>query len=149
MPVSLVLFCYAASQTKFEAEASIKTGQFVFSSNSQKFFNISRVRGSALGNIIILNSGFLDSKSTFSHESVHVFQYYDFNFVNTLTKKPIDNLFKNSTFYKKASNYFYSDLEGAVILRTLYLAEFKTGSKERYYENFFEREAGIYSNTIN
>ena len=146
MPVSLILFGYTASQTKFEAETSIKTGQFVFSSNSQNFFNISRVRGSALGNIIILNSVFLDSKSTFSHESVHVFQYYDFNFVNTLTKKPIDNLFKNSNFYNNASKFIYSDVEGLILLRSLYLAEYKIGS--RYYENFFEREAAIYSDTF-
>ncbi len=148
MPVSLVLLGYLAVQSKFEPEISMKTGQFVFSNSNFRLQNIDNYRGFALGNIISFNPKFVESTSTFSHELIHVFQYYEYNFLSKLTKKPIDNLFKNSNFYKNASKFIYSDAEGALLLRTLYKAEFKTGSKERYYENFFEREAGVYSNTI-
>ena len=149
MPVSLVLLGYVAVQSKFEPEISMKTGQFVFSNSNFRLQNIDNYRGFTLGNIISFNPKFVESTSTFSHEMIQVFQYYEYNFLSKLTKKPIDNLFKNSKFYNNASKFICSDAEGALLLRTLYKSEFKTGSKERYYENFFEREAGVYSNTIN
>lgn len=146
MPVSLVLLGYLATKSKFEVDISLKTGQFVFSSAKFRIQDFTTYRGFTLGNNICFNPNFISDKNTFSHEMIHVFQYYEYNFLTKLTKKPIDSLFKNSNFYQKSSNYFYSDIEGALLLRSLYLIEYKVGS--RYYENFFEREAGIYTNTI-
>ena len=146
MPVSLVLLGYVAVQSKFEPEISMKAGQFVFSSSNFRIQNIDNYRGFALGNIICFNPNFVGNNSTFSHEMIHVFQYYEYNFLSKLTKKPIDNMFKNSNFYNNASKFIYSDVEGLILLRSLYLAEYKIGS--RYYENFFEREAAIYSDTF-
>lgn len=144
MPISLILLGYVASKSKFEAKISLETGQFVFSSSK---FNtlVTDYRAFTIGNVIVYDSRLIGDSSTFSHEMIHVFQYYDYNFVNSLTKKPIDNLFRNSNFYKKASKFIYSDLQ-APVLYLLYQSQYKSGSQ--YYENFYEREAGIYSNTI-
>ncbi len=146
MPVSLVLLGYLATKSKFEIDISLKTGQFIFSSAEFRIQDLIAYRGFTLGNNICYNPNFIGDKSTFSHEMIHVFQYYDYNFVNTLTKKPIDNWLKNSNFYKKASKFIHSDIEGVLFLRLLVLTEYEKGSD--YYKNFFEREAGIYSNTI-
>ncbi len=149
MPVSLILLGYLATKSKFEIDISLKTGQFVFSSANFRVQDLNTYRGFSLGNLVCFNPKFTGDKTTFSHEMIHVFQYYEYNFVSKLSKKPIDYLFEKSHFYKSASKIINSDIEGATLLFFLYSAEYKGGTKARYYKNFFECEAGVYSGTIN
>lgn len=139
MPVSFILSLYVASQSKFEVEKTIATGELVFSSS--KFD--SRYRGLTIGNAVVLNSDFVQNKNTISHEFIHIYQYNDYNFVNTFLDKPINRLFKNSKFYVKTKRFLYYDLQ-APILHGLYLLSNGTN----YYDNFYEREAGTFSNTL-
>jgi len=59
--------------------------------------------------------------------------------------KPLQNLKVNSNIFDRVSNHLYYDLQG-LVLRPLYLLE--NLNRDCYYDNFFENEAGYYSNTI-
>lgn len=145
MPVSLVLTVYSAIGNKFELERTIQTGEIIFS-NSDISGNRISARGVANGNILVLNNNSLNELDLYSHEIIHIYQYYDYNFVNTYLNKPFDNWKSKSDTFDKMNDLFYFDMQGAV-LRPLYLLE--NGNRNCYYDNFFENEAGFYSNTIN
>lgn len=141
MPVSFLMSTYAIATSKFEFNISIKTGELVFSSNRIISTNY---RGYTIGTTIVMNSNFIDNKKTFSHELIHVYQYYDYAFVNDFLDKPINKLKSKSHFLSK-HDFLYFDLQ-APLLFSLYSIE---KSKSKYYDNFFEKEAGFYSNTLN
>ncbi len=142
MPVSLILTTTVAFSTKFEFKKTLQTGELIFSTSSAG----STTQASTYGNIIVFSNHQLDNYSVYSHEIIHIYQYYDYNFVNTYLNKPIDNWATKSKTFKKINNLIYLDLQG-VILRPLYLLE--NINRNCYYDNFFEYEAGFYSNTIN
>lgn len=145
MPVSLGLTIYTAIGNKFELERTLQTGELIFSSNEIGFDGID-ARGAALGNVLLINSRFLNTYDLYAHEFIHVYQYYDYNFVNSYIDKPIENWRFRSETFTKLDNIFHWDLQ-ALVLRPLYLLE--NNNRNCYYENFFENEAGFYSNTIN
>ncbi|WP_233558658.1 hypothetical protein [Aquimarina sp. BL5] len=145
MPVSLFLTAYSAIGNKFELERTLKTGEIIFSSRDIYVNGIS-ARGIANGNILIVNSNSLNEYDLYSHEIIHIYQYYDYNFVNTYLNKPFENWKSKSNTFNKINDLFYFDMQGAV-LRLLYLLE--NENRNCYYDNFFENEAGFYSNTIN
>src|SRR5690606_24240246 len=93
-----------------------------------------------LGTTLVMHSNFIHNKATFSHEVIHIYQYYDYNFLNSFLSKPIYNSKLLSQF-----DFLYYDLQGA-ILNPLYLLE--KNRADKYFDNFFEKEAGFYSNTI-
>lgn len=141
MPISFLLTTYTAFTTVFEMNKSIKSGEFVFSSNKIK----SNFNGYTLGTAIVLNNKLQNEKRTFSHELIHAYQYYDYNFVNSFLNKPTSKTFSDSSFFNN-KKLFYYDLQ-IPILYSLYRIEYKSG--ESYYENFYEREAAVYSNSFN
>ena len=145
MPVSLLLTAYSAVGNKFELERTLQTGEIIFLSSDISGNGIP-ARGVANGNILVLNSNSLNEFDLYSHEIIHIYQYYDYNFVNTYLNKPFDNWESKSNTFDKINDLFYFDMQGAV-LRPLYLLE--NGNRSCYYDNFFENEAGFYSNTIN
>jgi hypothetical protein len=145
MPVSLLMTAYTAIGNKFELERTLQTGEIIFSSSDISVNEIS-TRGVTIGNILLLNTDSLNNYDLYSHEIIHVYQYYDYNFVNTYLNKPFDNWKSKSNTFHKMNDLFYFDMQGAV-LRPLYLLE--NGNRNCYYDNFFENEAGFYSNTIN
>ncbi len=145
MPVSLLLTAYSAIGNKFELERTLQTGEIIFSNSDISGDGIS-ARGVANGNILVLNSNSLNEFDLYSHEIIHIYQYYDYNFVNTYLNKPFDNWKSKSNTFDKMNDLLYFDMQGAV-LRPLYLLE--NGNRNCYYDNFFENEAGFYSNTIN
>lgn len=142
MPASLILTSAVAFNTKFELKKTLQTGEFIFSTNDPKFESGAR----AYGNILAFTNDRLNDYSLYSHEIIHIYQYYDYNFVNTYFNKPIENWQSKSNTFNEISNFLYFDLQGAV-LRPLYLLE--NGNRNCYFDNFFENEAGFYSNTIN
>jgi hypothetical protein len=139
MPVSLLLTGIYAYGNKFELEKSLKTGEMIFSV-SDNFEHA----GATWGKLILIDKSRLDNFDIIAHEIVHSYQYEDFNFVNTFINKPKLDLLNKSKFGKKLNKYFYFDLQ-APIFGGLYLLE---DGGNRYYDNFFEYEAAIFSNTL-
>ncbi len=144
MPVSLYLTVSTAIGNKFEFERTLQTGEIIFSGSNLSGNGID-ARGIARGNILLIDQRSLNQYDLISHEIIHIYQYYDYNFVNTYFNKPIDRWNNNSKTFKFLNDIFYWDLQGP-ILRGLYLYE--NLNRNCYYDNFFENEAGFYSNTI-
>jgi hypothetical protein len=87
----------------------------------------------------------INNYDTFSHEFIHIYQYYDFNVFNTYLTTTLKKFRFNSKTFDKLSNYLYYDLQASV-LEPLYFLQ--NQNIDCYYDNFFENEAGYYSNTI-
>lgn len=145
MPVSLTMTAITAFNNKFDLNTSLRTGELVFSNESLPESFGFEVTGYSLGNIIVLRENIMDFESVLTHELVHTFQYYDFNYVNTYFNKAKNELTEN-LFLNKLNNIFYLDTQGAVF-RGLYLLE--NINRKAYSDNFFENEAAFYSNTPN
>lgn len=144
LPISLALTVYVAVSNKFELKRTLQTGEFIFSSD-----DISRdgssYRGQSLGNVLLIDKRFLNIYDLYSHEIIHIYQYYDFNFVNTYFDKPMTYWRNKSNTFKTITNIFYFDIQSAVISPVY---KFESRNRDNYYDNFFENEAGFYSNTI-
>ncbi len=142
MPVSFVLTTVAliSPEASFELKRTLQTGEFIFSTDNPKY----EPGATTYGNIIVFTKDELNDYSLFSHEIIHVYQYYDFNFVNTYLNKPIHRWRNKSKTFKSINDILYFDIQGPV-LRGLYLLE--DLNRECYYDNFFENEAGFYSMT--
>lgn len=138
MPISLALTVSGAIGNKFEFNRTLQTGEIIFSSDNTEY------KGYTLGNIIVMNRAEINSFDTYSHEIIHIYQYYDFNFINTYLNKPMNKWNTNSKTFKSINDIFYLDLQ-APVLRGLYLLE--NINRNSYYGNFFENEAAFYSNT--
>lgn len=139
MPISLILTGLYAYGKKFELNHSLKTGEIIFSV-SDEFEHA----GATWGKLILIDKSRLNNFRIISHEIVHSYQYEDFNFVNTFLNKPTNELLNKSKFGQKLNDIFYFDLQ-APIFGGLYLIE--NSNRNCYYDNFFESEAGIFSNT--
>lgn len=141
MPIALLFNSYVIATSKFEFNKTIATGELVFSSD--KIATSRNYRGFTLGTTIVMNTNFLNYKSTFSHELIHVYQYYDYNFINSFAHQPLAKLKSKSNFFTK-NDFIYLDLQSPILF-SLYSIE---KNKNKYYDNFFEKEAGFYSNTL-
>lgn len=141
MPVYFVMQLYISTNSKFEFDQTIKTGEFIF---SNKNIDLNK-RAFVLGNTMVLNSNFLPEISTISHEMTHIYQSYNFMYFNSFINPIEDKLFKQDTFYQKSKKYIYYDYHQGFIYG-LYALEYKKGLD--YYDNFFEKEAALYSNSF-
>lgn len=139
MPISLALTLHTAIGNKFEFKRTLQTGEFIFSTN-----NIEE-RGIAYGSTILINNKAINSHDVYSHEIIHVYQYYDFNFVNTFLNKSYKKWEKKSNTFKIFNNIFYLDAQGP-ITRGLYLLE--NINRKCFYDNFFENEADFFSRKV-
>ncbi len=144
LPLSFLATSYAALTNKFEFNRSLQTGEFIFS-NDTVGLTTDEAAGITYGNVVIINTQFLNDFRFYSHEIIHIYQYYDFNFVNSFLDRPINGLESKSNFIRKLNSFFYWDLQAPVLL-SLYIAE--NSNRSNYYDNFFENEAGFWSNTI-
>lgn len=140
MPISFLLSSYVMITRKFEFNKTIASGELVFSSDKTTSLNY---RGFTLGTTIVMNNNFINNKNTFSHELIHIYQYYDYNFLSSFVNKPLSNFTSKSKFLSRL-DFLYYDIQ-APFLFGLYSIE---KSKPKYYDNFFEKEAGFYSNTL-
>jgi len=140
MPVSLALTFHTAINNKFELKRSLQTGEFIFSSNKTEY------KGYTIGNVITINEKSIDSYDIYSHEIIHIYQYYDFNFINTYLNKTINRWEQKSNTFKAFNSIFYFDVQGP-IPRGLYLLE--NLNRNCYYDNFFENEANFFSSKVN
>ncbi|WP_299432061.1 hypothetical protein [uncultured Maribacter sp.] len=140
-PVSLILTTIVATKNQFDFENTLRTGELIFKNNA---INGNNYSGLTYGNVIIFNKNLDDITRTLSHEIIHVYQYYDFNYINSYFDKPRKKWKENISFIEKMNSVFYMDFQAGV-LRSLYLIE--NSNRTNYYDNFFEYEAGFYSKT--
>lgn len=143
MPVSFLLTAYIAFGNKFELEKSLLTGEFIFSNENSNIFS-NDFAAVNIGNVILYKPTQY-TPDLIAHEIIHSYQYYDFNFINTWTERPVLKGLSKTNINSKILDFFYLDLNG-VPLRAAYLIENTTGPS--YYDNFFEYEAGYWSNTL-
>lgn len=140
LPLTTIATGYIATQSKFEINKSLATGELIFSSN--EFNNLEmNYKGFALGNVVVLNSSFVDSYSTISHEIIHVYQNNDFNFINAWIHPSLNHY----NFFKKTSPFIYYEFN-TIVNQALYWTQYKSGND--YYQNIFENEAATLSHTF-
>lgn len=145
MPVALVYNVLAFSQTKFDYKTSLKTGEFIFTSNNYRLYD-SGSQGVSFPGLIVLRNDQFNNYNLFSHEIIHLYQSNDFSILNTYYVKPLKKIEKKYDFISKVNNYIYYDFH-YLPLRLIYNLETKTANS--YYGNYFEHEAGYFSNTLN
>lgn len=143
MPIALVYNLMVASQTKFELEKSLKTGEFVFSSDSPRFKATNSIAATYPGSIVIKNDE-INNFNVINHEIIHIYQSNTFSILNTYFQKPLDKISEKNKTFKFINKYFYLDLH-YLPLRMIYNSQTKSSN---YYSNFFEHEAGYFANTL-
>jgi len=144
LPISLGLTLIAASTAKPEWETMLRTGEIIFSAG---FDRLPNNLGVASGNIIILRNDAIDNLGVISHEIIHIYQYYDYNFTTAYFKKPIQKWSDKSKTFNKLNNWVHWDLQ-APILRGLYLLE-EIDASDKKFNNFFEFEAEFFASPQN
>ncbi|TDN89400.1 hypothetical protein DET49_106145 [Salegentibacter sp. 24] len=147
-PVAFLLTTYIALQNKFEPTLSLRVGEFVFSGNTYYRSDKNSFLGSAIGTSILLNpetGGF--NYGTVAHEMVHVFQYHDFNVLNTYLNTPIEQFKEGSSFFQQMDRLFHYDFNVFIFAGLYKMEHFKKNQKtfEGYYSNYFEKEAYLFS----
>jgi hypothetical protein len=142
MPVSFILTSTAliSPEAKFEFKRAIQTGEFIFSNDNPKYPS----GATTFGNLFIVSKERLNDHKLFAHEIIHIYQYYDFNFVNTYFNKPRNLWVENSKAFKRVDQILYLDMQYPV-LGGLYTIENQNIDSKT--DNFFEYEAGYYSRT--
>ncbi|WP_395077074.1 hypothetical protein [Flavobacterium sp.] len=141
LPVSLLLTSYVALNHKFEIKKSFSTGEFIFSSNK-----LASTWGSSaytLGTAVAIDEKSLNTNFIINHELIHVYQFYDFNPINTYLQKIDSKLEQNSSFFKFYNKYFYNDMLSTITQTSLYYI--KGNSDLAYRKNFFENEARLFT----
>ena len=144
MPITLVFTIGIALQTKFELGQTLQTGQFVFSSNTKRWAETNSNAIAYPGNIVY-KPGEPMFKNVIAHEIIHLYQSNDVNGFNAYLDKPYSYLSKNSGFFTTVNKWVYLDLNN-ILQQRLYVLANK--NRVYYYDNYYEHEAGYYSNTI-
>ncbi|QYA26922.1 hypothetical protein G3I01_15935 [Gramella sp. MT6] len=143
MPVALVYTIGIASQTKFEFEKTLKTGEFIFSSDTDRFVETNSVGIAFPGNIVMYEPN-KDSFSTLSHEIIHLYQYNDFSQLEVLLDKPLNRINSRNNLFSEINKYIHYDLR-YIPNNIVYWIEMNNSD---YYANFLEREAGYYADSF-
>lgn len=145
MPVAFVYTADAFFRFDFDFKQSFRTGEFVFSFVGDR----NSIHGFATAGYMALNSNYLKKLSTqdevfrlSTHEIIHLYQSNDFSIFNAFMYKPMKHWSEQQKTVKWINTYLYPEYH-YLILRPAYLIE--TASAKSYYDNFFEHEAGYYS----
>ena len=139
LPVSFILTGITATKTKFELSRSLQTGELVFSDQVRED---RRWLGYTLGNVMVLDENYVNDYFVFSHEVIHVYQYYDYNAFNAFLEKPLTNWSEKSTTFNTINNLLHFDVQEPLIFAVRRLS---AGNVKSGFENFFELEAEFYS----
>lgn len=144
MPIAFVYNILAFSQAKFDYKNSFQTGEFIFKSGDYRLFE-SGSQGVSFPGIIVLRNDQHNNYNLITHEIIHLYQSNDFSILNSYYLKPLKKIENKYNLINKINNYIYYDFH-YLPLRLLYNLETKTAN--RYYDNYFEHEAGYFSNTL-
>lgn len=151
MPLAFYGTVINASKGSFDFKNSIKTGHFIFKTNSidNRLENIEKRGVTNFNTILILNnfiSKEIESK-VLAHEIIHIYQYNDFSNINPVFNKPKELFLNNENkvvkFYRK---WFYSDFNGLLLIQ---LYDLENQNRKTYNDNYFESEANYYSFKLN
>ncbi|WP_179004205.1 hypothetical protein [Winogradskyella forsetii] len=146
MPVALVYAVGIATQTKFELEKTLKTGEFIFSSNTDRFVTTNS-RGIAFPGHIVLYSPDKNDVGLIKHEIIHIYQSHDFSIFNAYLNKPISKWSSKNKIINWLDKHLYVEFH-RIIQRSAYWIEYEPTTSNSYYDNFFEHEAGYFSYTL-
>jgi len=129
---------------KFEVGRTLQSGQFIFSSPSSEWTGLNIVAVAYPGNILY-EQGLYNLNNYLVHEIIHIYQQNDFNGFNAYLNKPYAAAGAHCKFIKGFNKWIYVDHN-----QLLHLAAYRLENINRkfYYDNYFEHEAGYYSNTI-
>lgn len=139
MPVAFVTTFISAIDSKPEWNLMLRSGEVIFSTN---YKNSNNFRGQALLSSFKLRESEINNYSVLAHEIIHLYQYNDFNFVNPYFS---DLTNKINTGNKFIDSNVYWDFNSIVIAG---LYQLENVNRSNYYDNFFEYEAGFFSNTL-
>ena len=141
MPIALVYTIDAFFRfDNFEFKRSLSTGEFIFSNSTLK-----DTKGATLAGYIVVDKTLVNDYNLITHEIIHLYQSNDFSILNTYYLKPLDEFSKNNKTVSFLNKHLYLELH-YIPLRALYGIESKSATN--YYDNFFEHEAGYFSNTL-
>ncbi len=136
MPVALGGTIASLGQGKFNLKYTLQTGTPIFITKKRE------------NTITLVNSIVIEKHReiprSLAHEFLHALQYDDYMAINVFFDKKRTKWTSNSKLIKNYSKWVYTDIPGAVTLRSLYLLENIT--QKCYYDNYFEGEANFYSN---
>ena len=145
MPVAFIYTAGAVVSYKFELRESLKTGEFIFSTNSIKNNDAFDLTAVSLPGCLIFEKDYLNNIKVNSHEIIHFYQSNDFSIFNTYLNKSMNRWSKKNKTINWLNKNVYPEYH-YLILRPAYLIENK--GRNNYYDNFFEYEAGYYSGTL-
>ncbi|NRD21993.1 hypothetical protein HNV10_01985 [Winogradskyella litoriviva] len=144
MPVAFTYTIGIALQTKFELEKTLKTGEFIFSSNTDRFTETNS-RGVAFPGNIVVYSPYINDFKLITHEVIHLYQSNDFSVFNTYINKPLAQWSIKNKTVNWINEHLYTEYH-YLLLRPLYIIE--SEPIETYYNNFLEQEAGYFGGTL-
>lgn len=144
MPAALVSSIGIALQTKFEFGKTLQTGQFIFSSNTKRWKETNS-EGIAFPGNIVYKPDVERFHNLIAHEIIHIYQFNDFNGINTYLDKPHAYLSSKSNVFKTINQWVQFDYN-VLVQGSLY--ELEKSNAILYYDNYFEHEAGYYSDTL-
>ena len=143
MPISLIYTIAYSTNSKFELNKTLQTGEFIFSQNSDDFLEKNPF-GKAFPGGMLVYEPYKNNIYLISHEIIHLYQFNDFSQSEALLIKPLSGL--NNTFLKKTSTFLHYDFRYLPSSIFYFVAD---KNSVYYFDNIFEREAAFYSNTFN
>ncbi|MCJ8155100.1 hypothetical protein MKJ01_15130 [Chryseobacterium sp. SSA4.19] len=146
MPIALIytIGVAAQSKSKFELTKSLQNGQVIFSNTSALFDQNNTVAATYPG-VIVYKFSEDKNQQLIPHEVIHIFQANDFSVTESFLYKPLARLESKSKALNTISKYVHFDFR---YVPFFILNNLEFNSSTYYYQNFFEREAGFYSNTF-
>lgn len=144
MPVALVFTVGIAMQAKFELGRTLQTGQFIFSSTTKRWEETSS-EGIAFPGNIVYKPGVSRLHHLVAHEIIHIYQSNDIKATNTYLDKPYTILAKKSRFFKNVNDWIYFDVHQGT---QAVLYNLQNTNRVYYFDNYYEHEAGYYSETL-
>lgn len=139
MPVSLILTAGLAINSKPEWGLMLRSGEVIFSTDPK---NLPNVFGRTLGTSVRIANDNLDRYATYSHEFIHIYQWYDYNYATAYFNKTRSELAVKSKFFKKLDTIFHWEVNGAILGVLYQIEDINTNC---IFNNYFEEEAQFYS----
>lgn len=139
MPAAFVTTFISAIDSKPEWNLMLRSGEVIFSTNDK---NLNNFNGQTLLTSFKVRESEINNFSVLTHEIIHLYQYNDFNFVNPYFSD-IANRIKTGNKFIDSNVYWDFN---SVVIAGLYQLE--NVNRSVYYDNFFEYEAAIFSNTL-
>ena len=145
MPITAGYTIDAFFRYKFDLSNSLKYSHLIFQNNNMNPYYL----GQASNSFIITNNEKISKhiytyNQLVTHEIIHLYQRTDFLLLNSYYNNYMEKLYIGKPIACKYSKYIYTDFH-LIINAVLY--EYEFNNSEQYYDNFFESEAGYYSNT--